>query len=61
MGGVEACPNIAERLMQNYRPELRRRNVTGKERPGKESPGKESPGKESPGKEKPGRSRALST
>jgi hypothetical protein len=51
MGGVEACPNIAERLMQNYRPELRRRNVTGKERPGKESPGKE----------KPGRSRALST
>jgi hypothetical protein len=51
MGGMEVCPDIAERLKQNYRPELRRRNVVGKG----------SAGKGSAGKEKPGRSRALST
>jgi hypothetical protein len=42
MGGVEACPNIAERLKEHHRPELRRRAVQ----------------KTAMANEKPGRSRA---
>jgi hypothetical protein len=45
MGGIEPCPDTAERLKQNYRPELRRRTL----RQGAVI-----------AKEKPGRSRALS-
>jgi hypothetical protein len=35
MGGVEACPNVAERLRQQYRPELRRKSGIAKEKPGR--------------------------
>jgi hypothetical protein len=45
MGGIEPCADVAERLKQNYRPELRRRTL----RPAAVI-----------AKEKPGRSRALS-
>jgi hypothetical protein len=50
MGGIETCPNIAERLRENYRPELQRRTL----RQG------DAPGRTVAAKEKPGRSRALS-
>lgn len=35
MGGAEACPNIAERLKENYRPALRRGRAIAKEKPGR--------------------------
>jgi hypothetical protein len=34
MGGVEVCPNVAERLKQGHRPEWRRRAPSAKEKPG---------------------------
>jgi hypothetical protein len=40
-GGIEACPDIAERLKQNYRPELRRKTLQEKtlqEKPLQERP-----------------------
>jgi hypothetical protein len=56
MGGIEACPNIAERLKQNYRPELRRRTLRHKNTLDK----KNILDKSAAAREKPGRSRALS-
>jgi hypothetical protein len=49
-GGIEACPNIAERLKQNHRPELRRRTLQQRD----------TSGKSAAAKQKPGRSRTLS-
>jgi hypothetical protein len=74
-GGIEACPDIAERLKQNYRPELRRKTLQEKplqERPrprdkllnkklrDKSLQHKPLQHKTGTAKEKPGRSRALS-
>jgi hypothetical protein len=35
MGGIEVCPNVAERLKQNHRPEWPRPSVPVKARPGR--------------------------
>jgi hypothetical protein len=56
-GGSEPCPNITERLKQNYRPELQRRTLRHKSTLDK----KNISDKSAAAKEKPGRSRALST
>ncbi len=40
MGGMEACPNIAERLKEHHRPEVRRRTLQNKTVIAKEKPGR---------------------
>src|SRR4030088_1948418 len=44
-GGSEACPNVAERLRQNYRPELQRRTLRHKDTLGRSVATKEKPGR----------------
>ena len=56
VGGIETCPNIAERLKQNYRPELQRRTLRHKNT----LDSKNILDKSAAAKEKPGQSRALS-
>jgi hypothetical protein len=35
LGGMEVCPNLAERLKQNHRSEWQRRAVSAKAKPGR--------------------------
>jgi hypothetical protein len=65
MGGIEACPNIAQRLKEHYRPELRRKTsqsktLQNKTLQNKSLQDKTFQDKTAIAKEKPGRSRVQS-